>query len=211
MATRPADVRIDDLVVPSFPADAEAILSVMTTVGADLRLEPEELLGSAVEQTGLDDFGDSRFREPLAVLCAALRTEAGLSPAGVTSVWSQLVALLKNRLLVEDVLERHPEIHALRIERPIIIAGLPRTGTTHLHNLMSSDPALRSLPYWESLEPVLPESERQRRHEPDPRIARTEQALGVLNTALPHFRRMHEMTTHHVHDFRSKSECCRAA
>jgi hypothetical protein len=200
MATRPADVRIDDLVVPSFPADAEAILSVMTTVGADLRLEPEELLGSAVEQTGLDDFGDSRCREPLAVLCGALRTEAGLSPAGVTSVWSQLVALLKNRLLVEDVLERHPEIHALRIERPIIIAGLPRTGTTHLHNLMSSDPALRSLPYWESLEPVLPESERQRRHEPDPRIARTEQALGVLNTALPHFRRMHEMTTHHVHE-----------
>ena len=200
MATRPADVRIDDLASPRFPADVEAIRTAMTAMGADLHLEPDELLGAAAEQTGLDDFGDPRFREPLAVLCGALRTEAGLSPAGVTTTWSQLVTLLKNRLLVEDVLKRHPEIHALRIERPIVIAGLPRTGTTHLHNLMSADPALRSLPYWESLEPVLADDERQRRDEPDPRVARTEQALSVLNAALPLFRRMHEMTTHHVHE-----------
>jgi hypothetical protein len=200
MATRPPDVRIDDLAVPRFPADVEAIRSAMTAMGADLHLEPDELLATAADQTGLDDFGDPRFREPLAVLCGALRTEAGLSPAGVTSAWSQLVALLKNRLLVEDVLKRHPEIHELRVERPIIIAGLPRTGTTHLHNLMSADPALRSLPYWESLEPVLADDERQRRDEPDPRVARTEQALAVLNAALPYFRRMHEMTTHHVHE-----------
>ena len=200
MATRPADVRIDDLASPRFPADAEGIRTAMTAMGADLHLEPDELLAAAAEQTGLDDFGDPRFREPLAVLCGALRTEAGLSPAGVTTTWSQLVTLLKNRLLVEDVLKRHPEIHALRIERPIVIAGLPRTGTTHLHNLMSADPALRSLPYWESLEPVLADDERQRRDEPDPRVARTEQALSVLNAALPLFRRMHEMTTHHVHE-----------
>jgi len=200
VATRPADVRIDDLASPRFPADVEAIRTAMTAMGADLHLEPDELLAAAAEQTGLDDFGDPRFREPLAVLCGALRTEAGLSPAGVTTTWSQLVTLLKNRLLVEDVLKRHPEIHELRIERPIVIAGLPRTGTTHLHNLMSADPALRSLPYWESLEPVLADDERQRRDEPDPRVARTEQALGVLNAALPLFRRMHEMTTHHVHE-----------
>jgi hypothetical protein len=198
--TRPADVRIDDLADPRFPADVEAIRSAMTAMGADVHLEPDELLATATAQTGLDDFGDSRFREPLAVLCGALRTEAGLSPAGVTSAWSQLVMFLKNRLLAEDVLKRHPEIHEQRIERPIIIAGLPRTGTTHLHNLMSADPALRSLPYWESLEPVLADDERQRRDEPDPRIARTEQALGVINAAMPYFRRMHEMTTHHVHE-----------
>jgi hypothetical protein len=163
MATRPAAVHIDDLAAPRFPAEVAAIRSAMTAMGADLHLEPDALVAAAVEQTRLDDFGDSRFHEPLTVLCAALRTEAGLSPAGVTSFWVQLVALLKNRLLVEDVLKRHPEIHDLRIERPIIIAGLPRTGTTHLHNLMAADPSLRSLPYWESLEPVLAADERQRR------------------------------------------------
>ena len=71
------------------------------------------------------------------------------------SFYSQLLQFLKNRLLVQDLLTRHPEIHDVQIERPIIICGLPRTGTTHLHNLISADPALRSLPYWESLEPVL--------------------------------------------------------
>src|SRR5262249_61288493 len=64
------------------------------------------------------------------------------------------------RVPIEALSRRPPEIGREPIERPIIIAGLPRTGTTHLHNLISQDPSLRSLPYWESLEPV-----------PDPREA----------------------------------------
>jgi hypothetical protein len=83
---------------------------------------------------------------------------------------------------------------------PIVICGLPRTGTTHLHNLLSADPALRSLPYWESLEPVLPDGERPRPGQPDPRLERTAVALSFLNTALPYFNRMHEMTVEHTHE-----------
>jgi len=74
------------------------------------------------------------------------------------------------------------------------------TGTTHLHNLMSADATLRSLPYWESLEPVLPESEQPAPGEPDPRIARTAVALDFVNTTMPYFKRMHEMTVDHVHE-----------
>ena len=51
-------------------------------------------------------------------------------------------------------LKRHPEVLEIEIERPIIIAGLPRSGTTHLLNLIAADERLRSLPYWESLEPI---------------------------------------------------------
>src|SRR4029077_15906308 len=86
-----------------------------------------------------------------------------------------------------------------RVERPIVICGLPRTGTTHLHNLMAADPALRSLPYWEALEPVLPATERPASGAPDPRLARTEQALAFVHAAMPYFERMHEMTVDHVH------------
>ncbi len=75
-----------------------------------------------------------------------------------------------------------------------MICGLPRTGTTHLHNLLSADPGLRSLPYWESEEPVPPPDE------PDGRIERAAAALDVLNSALPYFKRMHEMTPEHVHE-----------
>src|SRR5205823_2762347 len=69
-----------------------------------------------------------------------------------------------------------------------------------LHNLMAADPALRSLPYWESLEPVLPQSEVPAPGEPDPRIARTAAALDFVNTSMPEFKRMHEMTVDHVHE-----------
>ncbi len=96
------------------------------------------------------------FVERLGVLCEAMHREGGFNGAGVMQQHVLITGLLKNRLLIEDLVGRHPEILDEQIVAPIIICGLPRTGTTHLHNLMSADPALRSLPYWESLEPVLP-------------------------------------------------------
>src|SRR5438445_2841194 len=200
MSGTPPDVRIEDLAAPELPAHILEMAAAVEPLAGQSLTGADDLLAQARAETGLSDAGDQRFREPVGVLVGALNAEAGLSPLGRVTAHAQLLQLLKNRLLVQEVLNGHSEIHGVPIERPIIIAGLPRTGTTHLHNLMSADPALRSLPYWESLEPVLAHDERQRRDEPDPRVARTEQALGVLNTALPQFRRMHEMTTHHVHE-----------
>ncbi|MGH9027478.1 MAG: sulfotransferase family protein [Acidimicrobiia bacterium] len=200
MSNRPPAVRIDDLTDPWYPPEVEPIRAAMAEIGETLTLEPEPLMAAAIEATGLDDFGDDAFRERLDVLCAALRTEAGLSSAGVTGAAGLLTQLLSNRLLIEDAATRHPEILESEIRAPIVICGLPRTGTTHLHNLISADPALRSLPYWESLEPVLPESQQPAPGEPDPRRARTEMALDVVNTTMPYFKRMHEMTVDHVHE-----------
>jgi hypothetical protein len=131
---------------------------------------------------------------------SACDTEAGLSAFGRVSTYGQLLQLLKNRLLVTDTLSRHPEIDDVEIRRPIIIAGLPRTGTTHLHNLLAADPARRSLPYWESLEPVLAPAEQPGPGQPDPRIARADAGVTFLNQAMPYFKRMHEMTSGHVHE-----------
>jgi Sulfotransferase family len=200
VGARPAPVRIDDLADPRFSPETDEILAAMAAMAPGVRLEPDALMEEAVAKTGLSDFGDDRFREPLAVLCHALTTEAGLSGPGLVTNHALLVQLLSNRLLVQDLLRRHPEIHDVRIEAPIIVCGLPRTGTTHLHNLMAADPALRSLPYWESLEPVLPDRERPAQGEPDPRIARTEAALDFINSSMPYFKRMHEMTVDHVHE-----------
>jgi Sulfotransferase family len=200
MTQRPPDVRIDDLADPKFSPEIGELRAQMEAIAPTLRLEPDALMAAARDQTGLDDFGDPWFLEPLEVLTLALRDEAGLSPSGTVSAWSQLAQHLKNRLLLEDLLKRHPEIGALPIERPIVIAGLPRTGTTHLHNVMAADPALRSLPYWESLEPVLAPSEAPAPGAPDPRLARTAQAIAVIDSAMPYFKRMHEMTVQHVHE-----------
>lgn len=197
---RPADVRLDDLAAPVFPAGTADLRAMLAQMGAAAALDEDALLAAACAQTGCRDFGDERFRTHLRVLLGAFRDEAGLSDLGRANVYQQLLQHLKNRLLIQDLLRRHPEIHAVPIERPIVIAGLPRTGTTHLHNLMAADPSLRSLPYWESLEPVLAAAERPAPGGPDPRRVRTEMALGVVNGLLPYFERMHEMTVDHAHE-----------
>jgi hypothetical protein len=200
MSAGPGAVRIDDLAVPRYSDEVRAILDFMEEAGSHLALEPADLMATACAETGLDDFGDGDFGERLEVLCRAMREEGGFNGAGIMQQHVFVLGLLKNRLLVEDLVGRHPEILDEQIAAPIIICGLPRTGTTHLHNLMSADPALRSLPYWESLEPVLADREIPLPGAPDPRLERTEVALSFLNTALPYFNRMHEMTVEHTHE-----------
>jgi Sulfotransferase family len=200
VSPRPPAVRIDDLAAPRFSPEIEELRAGLAAMADDVRLEPPNLMMIAVTETGIDDFGPDDFVDRLDVICRGLREEAGLGPAGLVAVQVQLVQLLKNRLRLEDLWRRHPEILDVPIERPIVICGLPRTGTTHLHNLIAADPSLRSLPYWEAVEPVLGEWEQPGPGEPDPRRARTEAELEVVNAAAPYFERMHEMTTDDVHE-----------
>ena len=200
MSARPAPVRIDDLAEPRYGAEARAVIDFMNEAGSQLHLQPVALMEAAAAETKLEDFGPGDFVERLDVLCRAMREQGGFNGAGVMQQHTFVLGLLKNRLLVEDLIRRHPEILDQRIVAPIIICGLPRTGTTHLHNLVSADPALRSLPYWESLEPVLAESEQPAPGAPDPRKERTALALSFLEVAVPYFNRMHEMTVEHAHE-----------
>ena len=198
---RPAPKRLDDLSEPRFSPEARAVLEGAAPFAEAVELNLDALMTQAAAATGLDDFGPMDFTERAEVLLRALDTEAPLSPLGRLSAAGMVTGLLTNRLLLADLLARHPEIRSLPIERPIIIAGLPRTGTTHLHNLISCDPALRSLPYWESMQPVpLPAEAELAGTADDPRLARTEAALGMLDVLMPDFNRMHEMTTWHVHE-----------
>ena len=199
-AGRPPPITLDDLAEPRFTEEAGSVLAMMSEVGASMSLDPEALVAEATDQTGLHDFGAPDALSRLDLLCAALRDEARLNGAGVMAQALFVVGLLRNRLLLEDLIGRHPEILELEVTRPIVICGLPRTGTTHLHNLISCDPALRSLPYWESLEPVPTEGDRPGPGAEDPRRERTAAALSFVNAAMPEFKRMHEMTTDHVHE-----------
>ena len=200
MSGRPPPVRLDDLATPRFSDEARAILDFMEEAGSQLTLEPAGLLDAAGAATGLDRFGPDDFVARLDLLCRAMREEGHFNGAGVLQQHTLIAGLLQNRLLIEDLIARHPQILDEVIAAPIVICGLPRTGTTHLHNLISADPAIRSLPYWESLEPVLPEREHPTRGQPDPRRERTAMALSFLDVAMPYFNRMHEMTVDHAHE-----------
>jgi hypothetical protein len=194
-------VRLDDLAQPRFGAEAQQILDVMAAMAPDCPLSADALHAKASADTGLRDFGPDDYRERLDVYLAGLRDIDGLHAAGVVNFYGQLLQLLKNRLLFTDLLSRHPEIDDIQLQPPIVIAGLPRTGTTHLHNLLAAAPTFRTMPYWESVEPFpLPQEAGRNPQEPDPRRTRMDVGVGVINTVMPYFPLMHEMTTDHVHE-----------
>jgi Sulfotransferase family len=193
-----AVVHLDDLAEPRFSQDGQQIRDMMSTMAPQCPLDADVLHAKAAAETGFDDFGDDDYRERLDVYLAALQDIAGMQPAGIVNHHAQLLQWLKNRLLLTDLLARHPEIHDIDLRPPIVIAGLPRTGTTHLHNLLATPATFRTMPYWESNEPF--PSPAEAGIEPDPRRTRMDVAVQVVDIVMPHFRLMHEMTTDHVHE-----------
>jgi hypothetical protein len=191
-------LQIHDLDKPEFTPEVEEIRAFMEIMAADTPLDAAVLHQKARDETGLDDFGSDGYRDRFDLFLKALTEIDGLHGPGILSFHMQLLQVLKNRLLMEQLLKDHPEIRDIELVPPVVIAGLPRTGTTHLHNLLAAGPTFRVLRYWESIEPFPMPSEAGQ--EPDPRLARTDMAVDFMNQAMPHFKLMHEMTTEHVHE-----------
>lgn len=116
--------------------------------------ELEDLLDRARRSTGLRDYGDPFFHTPLSVLIDSIEREARLHALGRAIIQGRLVGMLENRLRIEQLLRDSPEIEAIPVARPIVIAGLQRTGTTMLHRLLAADPRSRALLGWEALRPA---------------------------------------------------------
>src|SRR5437588_34375 len=108
----------------------------------------EDLHASASRITGLDDFGEDDYRDGLAVLLESYVRDAALTPLGNKVKRAFLRGALVARQLSEAAWRQHPEHVEVRIERPIFVTGLPRTGTTALHRLLSADPANQGLEVW---------------------------------------------------------------
>jgi hypothetical protein len=85
----------------------------------------------------------------------------------------------------------HPEIAAGRVDRPLVIVGLPRTGTTILHQLLAQDPANRVAMTWEVMHVHPPPT--RATYESDPRIAAVERHLAGVDRLIPNFKAMHPM------------------
>ncbi|WP_232496071.1 sulfotransferase family protein [Novosphingobium kaempferiae] len=130
-------------------------------------MEPAtDLMAAAQAATGLSDFGDDNFREGLERLVTALNTEARLNAVGEHALRDRIGLHLRQRLMVEDWYSRHPEIEGEEIRAPLFGVSLPRTGSSALSYLLSSDPNVRYLRVWESSQPCPPPSTVEG---PDPR------------------------------------------
>ena len=196
--TTPDAIVLDDLAAPQYSVAAQQVRDMMASVAIECPLTSDALHAAARDATGLDDFGADDYRERLDIYLGSLTELDDMHAPGRVNFFSQLCQWLKNRLLLTDLLRRHPEIEDIELAPPVVIAGLPRTGTTHLHNMLAAGPTFRTMQYWESVEPFpLPAEDGV---EPDPRQARMELAVSMMDLLIPHFRSMHEMTTDHVHE-----------
>jgi hypothetical protein len=173
---------------PSFSEAARKILEEAKSA-APSAIDADELKSAAASRTSLSDFGEAPLDEPLSVLCRSLNHEVELHALGRTYARQQLLGLLSTRLRLVDLWRRHPEILDIPIERPIIIIGLPRSGTTILHKLLARDPARCTSPFWEQVMP-LPVAQGPE----DPRPALVQASLDTLYTLAPEFVSMHEMS-----------------
>jgi len=191
-------IRIDDLAHPVLTESQQTALT--NAARMPVTLSEEAVLAAARRQTGLADFGADDFRARLRVWLAAADADTELSPVGRLSVFGSCVRALANRLRLEDLVKRHPEVLDVEIRAPIVVAGLPRSGTTHLLNLMAADARLRSLPYWESLEPISIAGERPGPDGRDPRYERCRVTYEAQAARLPLLRAMHDMPPGHVHE-----------
>uniref|UniRef100_A0AAU3GUZ3 Sulfotransferase n=1 Tax=Streptomyces sp. NBC_01401 TaxID=2903854 RepID=A0AAU3GUZ3_9ACTN len=108
----------------------------------------DELLALASEATGLADFGDDDFREGLDVLISSFDADSKLTPHGVTIARAMMTKALVARARSEAAFARHPEHTEVKIERPVFVCGLMRTGSTALHRLLSADPAHQGVETW---------------------------------------------------------------
>lgn len=167
---------------------------------SSVTLRPDAVLSAAMETTGLHDFGPDDFRDRLAAWLAGIDADANRTALSRVVMYEVCYRFAMTRLRLHDLLTRHPEIHDVEIREPIIVVGLPRTGTTHLLNLISADDGLRSLPLWESWEPVPVPGEPVTADERDPRHARCARQWDQQLSVLPHVAAMHPMDADHIHE-----------
>lgn len=124
----------------------------------------DSLLVSAERAEGWDDFGDPAFLAPLRVLVDALQADTQLHLAGRLQMRTVILRALRARLRYTRHLADHPDAGGGPARAPLIVCGLPRTGTTYLHRLLAALPDLRGLPLWRLIEPFAPN------HGPDRRL-----------------------------------------
>src|SRR5262249_45016152 len=151
-------------------------------------LDADALIARVQRRTGLVDFGDAPFEEPLRKFLRACLEEGDLTPFGQLATRWDAVRFLSNLLRLREEERRAPDILDQPIERPIFIAGLPRSGTTFLHTLLAQDPANLVPRVWQLIHPYPLDKSRAGS---DPRPRRVARQLRLFGVIAPEFRRMH--------------------
>lgn len=184
-------IDFDDLTSPRLTDVQRQILEF--TESRHVEFDLDAMLAEARDGAGASDLDETDgFTDRLGAHVAAIESDDGLRQLSRSTLRQRVVRLLRNRLSLTDLIKRYPEIESIPIERPIIVVGMPRSGTTHLVNLIAADRRRRALPYWESQEPIPAPGEGPDIFGVDPRYTRCKQEHDALMASAPVVAAMHD-------------------
>jgi len=127
---------------------------------------PDDVLKVVAQRTGLSDIDSDSWRPGLAIVLDEAHNSPAFTPHGREQIIGDCVDALGRRVQIHDYIQSHPEVLDAPVERPLVVLGMPRTGTTVISYLLDQDPLRRSLLHWECLEPVPPASSEMLRTDP---------------------------------------------
>ena len=150
------------------------------------RLVATDLIETAKRRSHLNNFGEGDFFEALSRLLESCQDEARLNLIGKIALKTDVLETLSARLKMERDRQLYPNISRQEIREPVFIVGLPRSGTSLLHRLLSADPEHRCPLMWEVRSPSPPTRVQEKR-----RIQRATQSCNFFNWLVPTFRYVH--------------------
>lgn len=162
-----------------------------------LELDADELISEARQVTGLTNFGPFEFETALRKLLDCCARDLALSEQGMLVFKADIVRVLANRLRMQKDIVAHPEILEEDVSDPFIIFGLPRSGTTKLHKMLSAPDNVQKTLLWKLLNPApFPDTKPR---ELDPRIAAVANS-SLLTDGKPERDAAHRIAVHEVEE-----------
>ena len=187
--------RVEQFRDPKLPDEKRRQLESAEAEPLDMSVSA--VLSAAKAQTGLADFGAADFEERLGALLAEVEADANVWRTAKAQFVGFCIKAAANRLKCRDFIKRHPPILGIGVDRPIFIVGLPRSGTTHLENLIAADRRLRYLPVYLGSEPVPAPDEQIEKPGKDLRWLRSNAHWGRMR-ANPIMEALHEHSPDHA-------------
>jgi hypothetical protein len=161
-------------------------------------VEMEDALHAAATQTtgGLTDFGAPDYLPGLRALLASMDADTRFNDIGRQFGMGNVVGTLAARLYTERGWKQRPDFNGVAIRRPLVITGIPRTGTTALHKLLSMDPQFQGLEHWLTEAPqVRPPRDTW---ESNPAYRASVAGLETYFTIMPEMRLAHDIVADEV-------------
>ena len=181
------------------------IIPTKTKARPGVQINADDLLDQARKQTGLDDFGDPWFLDPLHALIGFVNREAGLTSADAEPI-RHVANMLCDRLKLVDFLKRYPDVEDEKVHVAGIIVAHPRGGSTLTQRLTARSPQLNATYFWELTTPVpLPD---EKFGDPSPRIKLGDEGVRQWLDSMPEYLAMHPQDAqYHEEDMQLSDRC----